>query len=170
MLEILQQTPAWVYITLLALIYLGIRACFTHEINLRQIIIFPIVFIFLSLITFYHYPQPILTIPVWSVAAVAGAFTSRYLLEHQPIKRGKEINTLIVPGSYSILIILLAYFSLRYYLGYQTAVRGGVQELTTIQLIAFFISSGFISGFFIARTWLLRKYYRLLSHTSKKSI
>lgn len=165
-LEILQQTPAWVYITFLALVYLGVRACFTHEINLRQVIIFPAVFILLSIVTFYYYPQPLLTVPVWLVAGIIGAFASRFLLERQPIKPGKKANTLIVPGSCVTLFILLFYFSLRYYLGYQTAVRGGVQELTLIQIISFFISSGFISGFFIARSWLLRKSYKSLSQTS----
>jgi len=170
MLEILQHTPVWVYITFLALIYLGIRACFTHEINLRQTMIFPVIFVFLSIITFYYYPQPILTVPVWSIAAVAGALVSRLLLARYSMTPGKKTNTLIVPGSCIILFILLFYFALRYYLGYQAAVRGGVQQLTMMQLISFFISSGFISGFFIARTWLLRKYYRLLSNTSTKSI
>lgn len=166
MLEILQQTPAWVYFTFLALIYLGVRACFTREINLRQTPILPVVFICLSVITFYHYPQPLLTIPVWIVAAIIGAFVSRYLLEHHSIKLGKKINTLIIPGSCVTLFILLFYFSLRYYLGYQAAVRGGIHELTLMQVISFFISSGFISGFFIARSWLLRCYYKMLNHTA----
>ncbi|WP_300005717.1 DUF6622 family protein [uncultured Cedecea sp.] len=162
MLEILQHTPVWVYFTFLALIYLGVRGCFTREINLRQVLIFPVVFIFLSIITFYYYPQPLMTIPVWAVAAIAGAFTSRCLLDNQLIKLGKKANTLIIPGSVVTLLLLLSYFSLRYYLGYQAAVRGGIQALSTPQLILFFISSGFISGFFIARSWLLRKYYKSL--------
>lgn len=166
MLEILQQTPVWVYLTFLALIYLGVRACFTHEINLRQVIIFPIVFILLSIITFYYYPHPLLTVPVWLVAAIVGALASRVLLKRQPIKPGKKINTLLVPGSCVTLFILLFYFSLRYYLGYQTAIRGGVEALTLMQTISYFISSGFISGFFIARSWLLRKYYKVLNQTS----
>jgi len=166
MLEILQNTPVWVYLTFLALIYLGVRACVTHEINLRQAIVFPAVFIILSIMTFYAYPQPLVTVPVWSVAAVVGAWVSRYLLERHPIKLGSKPHTLIVPGSPVILFILLAYFSLRYYLGYQTAVRGGVEALSMMQIVSFFISSGFISGFFIARSGLLRKYYKSLSQTS----
>ena len=106
MLEILQHTPVWVYIVFVVLLYLSIRACFSHEVNTRQAIIFPLVF------------------------------------------------------------ILLLYFFLRYYLGYQEAVRGGVLQLTTTQLILFFCSSGFTTGFFIARAWLLRKYYVSLNHAS----
>lgn len=166
MLETLQQTPVWVYFTFLALIYLGVRACFTHEVNLRQTIIFPAVFICLSVITFYYYPQPLLTIPVWIVATVIGAFVSYYRLERYSLKRGKKTNTLIIPGSCATLFILLFYFSVRYYLGYQAAVRGGVDELTQMQIILYFISSGFISGFFIARSWLLRRYYKMLDSTS----
>lgn len=166
MLEIVQHTPIWVYLTFLALVYLGGRACFTHEIKLRQALIFPLVFILLSLNTFYHYPQPLLAIPTWAVGAIIGAVASRFLLERQPIKLGNTANTLIVPGSWVILFILLFYFALRYYLGYQTAVRGGIQQLTLVQIMSFFISSGFISGFFIARSWLLKKYYKILSHSA----
>ena len=47
MLEILQHTPVWVYIVFVVLLYLSIRACFSHEVNTRQAIIFPLVFILL---------------------------------------------------------------------------------------------------------------------------
>jgi len=60
----------------------------------------------------------------------------------------------------------LSYFALRYYLGFQEAVRCGVLDLPTIQLILFFGSSGFITGFFIIRAWLLQKCYTLLRHAS----
>jgi len=166
MLEILQHTPVWVYIAFLAWLYLSIRACFTREINIRQASVFPVVFIFLSLLNFYAYPHPILTVPVWIVAAVVGGFISRTLLSLDRFKLGKKAHTLVVPGSYAILVLLLVYFVLRYYLGYQGAIHGGVQGLTYLQLTLFFCSSGFISGFFIARTWLLRKYFAALSRTS----
>lgn len=163
MLEILQHTPVWVYIVFIALLYFGIRACFTREVSIQQTLVFPLVFIVLSILTFYDYPHSLIAIPVWILAAVVGAMVSRSLLERHPLKLGNKTHTLVVPGSYGILFILLFYFALRYYLGYQAAIHGGVQSLTTIQLMVFFISSGFISGLFIARAWLLRKYYLVLS-------
>ena len=166
MLEILQHTPVWVYIVFVVLLYLSIRACFSHEVNTRQAIIFPLVFILLSILTFRYYPYPALTVPVWGAGALAGALLSRYLFPRSRFKLGERAHSLVVPGSYAILILLLLYFFLRYYLGYQEAVRGGVLQLTTTQLILFFCSSGFTTGFFIARAWLLRKYYVSLNHAS----
>lgn len=166
MLEILLNTPVWVYFVFVVLLYLSIRACFSREVNTRQAIIFPLVFILLSILTFHHYPYPALTVPVWGFGTLAGALISRYLFPRSRFKLGKRTHSLVVPGSYAILIILLLYFVLRYYLGYQEAVRGGVLQLTITQLILFFCSSGFTTGFFIARAWLLRKVYISLSHAS----
>lgn len=159
MLEILQHTPTWVYITFFALLYLGLRACFTHEVNIRKSIVFPIIFIFLSATTFYTYPQPMLMGPVWGIAVLFGFLVSKLLFNQQNIKLGEKADTLIVPGDFFILLLLMFYFLLRYYLGYQAAIHGGVQGLSRMQVILFFASSGFICGFFIARTWLLRKCY-----------
>lgn len=168
MLDILQHTPIWVYIVFVFLLYLSIRACFSREVNTRQAIIFPLVFILLSILTFRHYPHQTLTLPVWAVGALAGALLSRYLFPRGEFRLGEKTYTLVVPGSYAILLILLLYFVLRCYLGYQEAVHGGVLGLTTTQLILFFCSSGFTTGFFIARAWLLRKCYSLLRHASTR--
>ena len=168
MLEILQHTPTWVYIVFVGLLCLSIRACFSREVNTRHAFIFPLVFILLSILTFRHYPLVTLTLPVWAVGALAGALLSRYLLQRGEFKLGEKTHTLVVPGSYAILLILLLYFVLRYYLGYQEAVHGGVLGLTKTQLILFFCSSGFTTGFFIARAWLLQKCYSLLRHASTR--
>lgn len=166
MLKILQNTPIWVYIVFAVLLFLSIRACFPREVNTRQSMIFPLAFILLSILTFHHYPHVALTIPVWAVGGMAGVLLSCYLFRRNQFKLGEKTHTLVVPGSYAILIILLFYFALRYYLGYQEVVRGGVLGLSKMQLILFFGSSGFTTGFFIMRTWLLQKCYALLRHAS----
>jgi len=63
----LQHTPMWVYIVFVVLLYLTIRACFSRKVNTRQSIIFPLVFILLSILTFPYYPHVALTVPSLAV-------------------------------------------------------------------------------------------------------
>lgn len=157
MLEILRYTPVWVYFVFVVLLYSSVRACFTHQVNMRQALIFPLVFILLSILALYHYPYPALTVTVWGAGALVGALLSGYMFKNSQFKLGEKTHTLVVPGSYAILVINLFYFFLHYYLGYQEAIRSRMLPMTTTYLVLFFCSSGFTAGFYVVRAWTLRK-------------
>ncbi|WP_380180545.1 DUF6622 family protein [Kalamiella sp. sgz302252] len=163
MLEIAAHTPKWVFLLFILLLWLSIKSCFPREVNPRRALISPLAFLALSLHTFMQYPHLVSDMAAWLAGAMIGAALSYSLLQSQRFRLGKNKLTLVAPGTPVILVITLAYFLLRYYLGYQEALRADKQAVPLPQLLLMFSSAGFITGFFICRAWLLLKNYNLLS-------
>ena len=77
------------------------------------------------------------------------------------VSLGTKVKTINIPGTFSVLIVFLFYFAVRYYLGYSEA-EANPHSLSLMQLTILAIASGLTVGFYSGRALgFYMKYLRL---------
>lgn len=116
--QILANTPRWVWILLIALLYLGLIQTRTRSLSLKKMMIMPLAMLGFSLFgTYSAFGGTALTMLVWLVAAVivfAWLFrTSSPVYAHYDAWS----QTLRVPGSWLPMALILGIFFTKYLVG-----------------------------------------------------
>jgi hypothetical protein len=151
-LNILLNTPWWVFALFALLMWLGLQALKPRTLSIWRLLITPAIFIGwgVTSLALQSMSSPIL-IADWSVAAVIGAAiawtTSR--LDNVRIDRARQLVSL--PGSALPLIRNLMIFSAKYGLGVAVAIAPASQSDLAVWYIAV---SGASAGYFLG--WLAR--------------
>lgn len=130
-ITLVTHTPLWVWGLLALLCYLGIRQRKTRPIQPLRSLIFPLIFLPLTLMTFKNSPDVILTTLSFAVALVLGFMLARWYFNQHPLisyDKGQWVQR----GSYLPLVLYLMIFVCRYVLSASIAMH-----------LAFTQSSGF---------------------------
>lgn len=162
--QLVSDTPWYVYVILILLINLGIRASKTQVIPLRKLFIIPVVFTALSLHTLmtsvaFSYTN----LACWFITILISAVLGWYQVARFPIKVDRENKLIKVPGTWSTLIIILLIFASKYYIGYQLAVHPYLLGQPSFEMIILAVA-GFCNGWFIGKlACYIQRYIKLPS-------
>jgi len=115
LMSILSQTPIFVWVLLAWLIYRGVNALQDREIPIRRLFILPLVFLILAVTAVAGQGERALLfmLPGLLVGGLIGRFFAR---QSQPLRVGNKPNSVIRPGSYSTLLLILFAFITKYIL------------------------------------------------------
>jgi hypothetical protein len=158
MLVTLQNTPLWVYVVFLVLVYFGLKARKPQRESRFSLLSTPLVLLGWSLLSLNLTDDPGLSLSGWLIAVLLGALSAWLIFPSKGINLDDPETGLIVPGTWKALTLLLLFFAANYYFGYQDDVhpeRAAAPDMLLLKAAA----SGFISGLISARSL---KYYRLL--------
>lgn len=147
---ILQGTPRWVWILLVALIVIGIRQSFPRRRTLRSATIIPVAMIVLSFYGVISVFSQLAALTAW-VGGVAAAL----LLSHAAgawcdIRWSETDQRLLVPGSMVPLAVMLGLFFVKFGVGITLAMHHGIASDTLFAVLVSF-AYGALSGVFLSR-------------------
>lgn len=156
-IAIVQHTPVWVWGLFSALIALGLSQTRAREMGLRRITILPLAMIALSLSgvlgSFGH-------VPVALGAWAAGVGTALTFARGQVMTRGAAWRpataTVVVPGSWWPLLLIVALFAVKYGAGVGLAMHPALASDPGFAG-ACSVAYGGCSGLFLARGLALRR-------------
>lgn len=155
-LGILEHTPIWVWIVLVAILLLGVQQTRTRDVSIARATIVPVVMIVLSLSgvlgTFAH-------LPVAWVAWAVGAGLSLLLAGKAVAVRGACRSTqpghLRIPGSFVPVVLILFVFITKYIAGIALAMNPMLAADARVA-VALSLVYGAFSGLFWGRAQSLR--------------
>jgi len=162
--QLLSYTPWFIYVLLILLINVGVKASKTQVLPLQRLFIMPVLFTGLAI----HTLVTSVAFSSWNIASLVASLLVAALLgwwnaSRYRIKVDKQKKLIQTPGSWSTLIIILAIFASKYYIGYQLAVHPQLLGDARFE-ICVVASMGICAGLFIGKlaNYLLR-FYRLPS-------
>jgi hypothetical protein len=146
--EIIANTPWWVFVLLVYLIRVGLGATRSRIVPVRRLLILPTIFIALSFVSMYNNMQLTFDhVLIWSAAFMIGSCLGWLQFKALKIKAVKNRASLYVPGTWSLLVIIIILFCVKYYYGYQNAI-----DPTKLQSnIWLFFAYGLFTGLFAGR-------------------
>jgi len=151
-LQIITRTPIWVWAILVYLLYVGIRALKPRIVTIEKLIFLPLALIALKFRVFLS-PDAW----IYVVGLSAGLFAGFLKVRNSPVKILKDIKSIQIPGSFSLIVILLGIFVMRYFFGYLQATDPVAYLIYIDWELAL---SGILSGYFTGqRTNYLYRYY-----------
>ncbi|MEI2384705.1 DUF6622 family protein [Breoghania sp. JC706] len=158
-LDIIQGTPVWVWLLLAFLIYRGLRCTHARRSGLYAPLILPLVMLVVSLSggrVATGEPADLAWMAAFAAGILAGAAAaSRMAIEVEP---GPPAS-LLLPGSWASLILILAIFSLNYALGVMHAMAPDLAASPLVATVAALLRGGFGGVFFgrgLAIVWRAR--------------
>lgn len=140
-------TPWWVWVIFIYLLLVGLKATRNRVIYLPKLYIIPIILIGLQYETFLS--GKFFNVTLYLSLLCIGLGVGILSVLKAPIKTFKDLKSIELPGSYSTLIILLLFFSVKYIFGYLQATNPILYNQNEFLEIA--INAAF-SGFFLGRT------------------
>ncbi len=149
--------PLWVYILLVYLVSIGIKAIKPRTVSITRVILTPLFFIALSIYGLYQkflgFPS---LIPLWVVFLFIGTYLGIKEVRSWKIVTNREKGEIIIPGNYSTLILILLIFILKFFWGHYYATH---EEVSYWIYFADTLTSAFVTGFFIGRAYFFFKSY-----------
>lgn len=151
MLEILQNTPLWVYLLFITLLVFGLKQTKTRTAPKTLLLILPIAMIIYSLVDMIinigFYGQ---RLALWSTGTIAAWLFAVAFLTPKGLKYDLATRKLVVPGSWIPLLLIVSIFSVKYVQG---AINALSPEITKTDLFtwAFSFLNGIFFGIFAAR-------------------
>ncbi len=149
--QIFSHTPHWVWILLLALLWLGVKQAATRTASLQRITVMPVVMIGLSL---YGTVTAFGAAPWVLLAWLAAAGVMGALVLQRPLPQATHYNPLerrfTIPGSWVPLMLIMGLFLTKYGLGAATSMHPAL-ALNPNFSVFFGALYGAFSGVFLAR-------------------
>ncbi|MCO7252988.1 hypothetical protein KSI86_02300 [Dickeya oryzae] len=162
MLGIVTDMPVWVIILLVSSLLYCISFCFKKDVSIKLLIIIPGGFMIFSIISLLQQGNIIIAGLMWLAGCIIGGMAANQIFSPQIYHPGRKAGTITVPGTWSVIIIFLVYFPLRYYIGYRQAMAADhVLSMPLILLLA--VSSGGAVGFFTLRACIIFWRYKKLA-------
>lgn len=146
LLKIISGTPTWVWFVFGYLIFIGIRATRTRIVYIPKLFIIPLVLSGLKYKVFM-----VGNIAVWLGYFICLALTSFASYKYTVMQKIKIITprmSVQLPGSYWTLIVLMAFFVVKYFFGYISATNP--THYNDIKIFELSIS-GIFSGYFLGK-------------------
>lgn len=165
--HIVTNTPRWVWILLLALLWLGLKQAVTRTASLRRITVLPLVMTGLSLYgtvgTFGTLPHNVLA---WLIACgVAAAWVMQNPLDGAT-RYDPSQQRFTLPGSWVPLALIMGLFLTKYVVGASTTVQPALAQDALFSL-SFCALYGAFSGVFLARA--ARLWRMALAHDAHRA-
>jgi hypothetical protein len=146
LLKIISGTPTWVWFVFGYLIFIGIRATRTRIVYIPKLFIIPLV---LSGLKYKVFMASNLT--VWLGYFICLALTSFASYKYTAMQKIKIIASRMsvqLPGTYWTLMVLMAFFVVKYFFGYISATNPTYYN--DIKIFELSIS-GIFSGYFLGK-------------------
>jgi hypothetical protein len=153
MIQFLEMTPWWIYILFIYFLMLGFKAANPSVASLKRLSIIPLFFLGWAI---YHLSTDLeeryfFLLP-WGLALAAGSYLGYLQVRGWAIGVDQERRTLILPGSWSTLLLSLSLFALKYAFGFVYATNP-TAHLNASVFGADLLASGIIVGMFWGRFW-----------------
>ena len=149
--DTLLQTPWWVYVLLIYLIRIGIRASKERVISFKKLLILPVIFTAMSVHTLVSSFQIDLSLGLsWLISIFLGGLVGYLLIRKHNIKVDRKNLLIQTPGTWITLVLVLIIFASKYYFGYELSVDPGLIKQTAFEFSMLFVS-GVCTGLFIGR-------------------
>ncbi len=157
--KIVSGAPWWVYVLFAYLVSIGIKSTKPRTVPVKRVVLLPLLFVAWS---FYNlYTRLVLgytsLFPLWVVFLAIGAYFGIMEVRDWKISKDRHKGEITIPGNYSMLILILLIFVLKFFWGYFYATH------TTISYWAYFwdiLTSSLVTGFFVGRAWFFFKRYQ----------
>jgi tetrahydromethanopterin S-methyltransferase subunit C len=134
-------------------------------ISLKRAVIIPVAFTALSIYTLITVTQPsALNIIIWIVTLLIGSFIGWMQIKFLRLKIDRERRLIWAEGNWTLLVILILIFAVKYYFDYQIAVTPQIIQ-HPLFVYSLIISSALLTGWFIGRIGAL--FYRLFNDKSE---
>lgn len=150
--QIITRTPVWVWVLLLALLWLGASQMLTRSVTLRRVTVLPVAMTGLSLYgTLSVFGSAPAALSLWLAAAGASAV----LTLRRPLPEGTRFDTwtrrFTLPGSVVPLIIIVGIFVTKYAVGVALGINPSLAQDAVFALSVSAVY-GVFSGIFMARS------------------
>ena len=154
-LNILTNTPFYVYWIFFSLLFVGISQIKTREVGLKRALIIPIILVPLSILgLLLDFGITLLSLVLWSVGILLSIFLNILVKKKKEILYFKETNTFKISGSYVPLIMMMLLFFVKYIVGAVTAMNLEILH-TSIFISVFSLLYGIFSGTYLLRFFVL---------------
>ncbi len=150
-LGILEETPWWVYLLFIYLVFMGIKALSPRFVPIKKLIILPAVFTVWGALGLQW---GLGTLLFWLIALAAGCGLGWISVRRWKIRFDRRRDALHLPGSPSTLILALLFFSVKYFFGYYSATQPEIPDGMRLAQAAV---SGLLAGMFIGRLFFFWK-------------
>lgn len=155
MLQIIAQTPAWVFGLLIGLMVLGLQQTRNRQVQLWLAYLLPVAMVILSLVgVTSNFGIHLLSISLWLVGLCAMALVGYQLLPTKNIRYIADSNRFYIPGSWTPLFVILAIFFTKYSVAVLYALGNPVTTQMAFMPVLCVAYGGF-SGYFVARALCL---------------
>ena len=149
---IVTGTPVWVWAVFAYGIYMGIKAFGDRKVSLKAMVILPGVFLFLSVPALVSIAgqNPVVG-AAWGLCLLAGVVLGWYYLTPEPVSIDLRAGTMVVPGTWTVLVLFVTVFLVKFVYGFATAVNPGLAAQPGF-LLGVFALSGLSTGIVLGRT------------------
>ena len=125
----ISQTPLWVYILLIYLLFIGFKATKTNSVSLVKLSFMPAIFFAMSIHTVLSVLDiNILIIITWVICLLMGVGLGQLIVCQSNVKIDKETNLLTIPGTWSTFILIIIIFIYKYWINFEMAVNKEILE------------------------------------------
>jgi hypothetical protein len=156
---IVRHTPVWVWGVLAALVALGLSQARDREMSLKRVMIVPLVLLALSaagvISAFGHAPVGGVAVGGWGASLAAALALARHFVAVRGAAWLARSATLQVPGSWLPLVLMIALFGLKYFVGVSLALHPALANDVAFAG-ACSLAYGAFSGLFLGRALSLR--------------
>jgi hypothetical protein len=149
--QIIASTPWWVFVIFFYLLRMGYLATKPRVITLSAMLMFPLLLAMGSFTTIFYYLSFTLDhILIWVAGFLLGIGLGYIHYRFLNIKAISNTQSLYITGSWSLLLIILLIFGIKYYFGYEIAINPNLfaQKEYAFSLLALY---GMLTGFFAGR-------------------
>jgi hypothetical protein len=139
-MDLLTNTPWWVYALLLALFLVGLRAMRRRTVSLEKILLLPFLFTLLNFVWLNErLKNRHLFLFLWIVGLGLGLLVGWWMARKWMIKRAPGRNRISLPPTPSALVLIVLFFVIRYLVIY-------TYETHTSRAVSLFIVDALVSG------------------------
>jgi ABC-type amino acid transport system permease subunit len=149
--EMIRQTPVWVWILFAYLLIRGVQALQGSVISLHRLAIVPVVFAVWGLwgvATTFH--DPGLSALVWSASFALGLALGVFRTARTPIQVDRSAGLIALPGSPMVLVLVLVVFCVKYALGAWAAIQPSATAMLPFMVSDIGVT-GLVAGMFAGR-------------------
>lgn len=145
------HTPWWVYVLLVVLIQIGFKAAHSGVVPLLKLFIAPVIFGVMAIETLLNnLSMSGFVATTFLISTLIGVSIGWLQVARQQLAFDRDHHLIKVPGTWSVLVIILIIFATKYYFGYTLAIDPNAIKNTTFD-IAFIGVTAICTGIFIGK-------------------
>lgn len=150
-LQILVNTPPWVFALFFALLGLGLMQTRTRTVRRLPALMLPVGMVALSLAGIHSsFGLAALPLLCWAIALAVASLTGYGLFRDKAVRYDPTAQAFLVPGSWAPLAVIMAIFFAKYIYAVMRAMNAAVLDTTTL-IVVLSAVYGLLSGYFAAR-------------------
>lgn len=158
--EMLKHTPWWVYVVFVYLTLIGLRSTRPRTVSVRQLLFLPLIFTILNFVWLSERLQGHFSLAVFWLFGLAVGARVGWLMVRKWIIHVHNRETISLPPTRSVLILVLLFFTIRYFFVFHYAMH---PEAAAHLFVADAFISGVMTGIFSGRSYqFFIKYHRVV--------